>query len=127
MSNLVSLLGALTAILQAFPLYERVDEVETREFSTDQFFFKVRAQLTGGSKLQVRIYYNRGHIDYAYQLFTEAPLLRWDNKEEFRHLSTYPHHHHNAEGGVSPSPLKGDPLQDIQIVLEEVAKLIAQQ
>ena len=28
----------------------------------------------------------------------------------FRHLATYPHHHHDAQGHVRPSPLTGKPL-----------------
>ena len=95
--------------------------VETKEFSPNQFFFKVRAELTEGSRLQVRIYYNQGHIDYAYQLFGDVPLLRWDNKEEFHQLPTHPHHHHDEQGQVKPSPLSGDPIRDVGIVLQEVA------
>jgi len=76
--------------------------------------------LTHEYKLQVRIYYNQGHIDYAYQLFTNVPLLRWDNKEEFSYLDTYPHHHHNEHGHIKPSPLTGNPLEDIEIVFQEV-------
>jgi hypothetical protein len=101
-----------------------VREVETKEFSSYQFFFKVRAELTGGNKLQVRIYRNRGHIDYAYQLFKDVPLLRRDNKEEFHHLVTYPHHYHDGQGKVKPSPLIGNPVKDIEVVLQEVAKFI---
>ena len=121
MTSLASLLGALMTILQAHPVCKRVSVVETKEFSPDQFFFKIRAVLfKKDAQLQVRIYYNRGHLDYAYQCFTDVPLLRWDNKEEFRHLATYPHHYHDAQGHVHPSPLTGQPLQDIGIVLREV-------
>jgi len=120
-TSLASLLGALMTILQAHPVCKRVSVVETKEFSPDQFFFKIRAVLfKKDAQLQVRIYYNRGHLDYAYQCFTDVPLLRWDNKEEFRHLATYPHHYHDAQGHVHPSPLTGQPLQDIGIVLREV-------
>ncbi len=75
--------------------------------------------------LQARIYYNRGHIDYAYQLFTNAPVLRWDNKEEFKSLENYPHHFHNFAGDIVSSPLIGDPYKDIQLVLQEVDKFIS--
>jgi len=125
LTSLPFLLGALTAILQAHPLCEKVIEMETKEFSLEQFFFKVRAELIGKSKLQVRIYYNQGHIDYAYQFFTEVPLLRWDNKEEFRNLATYPHHHHDEQGNVKPSPLVGDPIRDIGVVLQEVSAFLS--
>ena len=114
-------------ILQAHPLCKKVRVIETKEFSPEQFFFKIRAILLKKDvQFQVRIYYNRGHVDYAYQCFTNAHLLRWDNKEEFRHLATYPHHHHDAQGHVHPSPLTGEPLQDIGIVLQEVTAFLEQ-
>lgn len=125
MTSLPSLLGAITAVLQTHSLCEKVISVETKEFSPDQFFFKVRAKLTGKSRIQVRIYYNRGYIDYAYQLFTNVPLLRWDNKEEFRHLATYPHHYHDEQGNIKPSPLFGDPVEDIKVVLQEVSAFLS--
>jgi hypothetical protein len=100
-----------------------VNVVEIKTFSPDQFFFKIRALLREEHRFQVRVYYNRGHMDYAYQLFTDVPLLRWDNKEEFRHLETYPHHH-DVEGRVHPSPLTGEPVQDIEIVLQAVAAFL---
>ena len=125
MTSLPALLGAMTAILQAHALCKQVTNVETKEFSAEQFLFKIRVALQDGNHLQVRIYYNQGHIDYAYQLFADAPLLRWDNKEEFDHLSTYPHHHHDEQGKVYPSPLVGDPLSDVQTVLQIISKFIS--
>ena len=74
----------------------------------------------------MRIYYNHGHIDYAYQLFADVPILRWDNKEEFRHLETYPHHHHDEQGNVTPSHLTGDLLKDIEIVLQDVSLFLSE-
>jgi len=126
LTSLPALLGALTAALQSHPLCEKVTVVETKEFSSEQFFFKVKASFKGPGQLQVRIYHNQGHVDYAYQLFADVPLLRWDNKEEFRHLKTYPHHHHDEKGQVLPSPLTGDPIQDIEIVLKEVTVFLSE-
>lgn len=125
MTSLASLLGTLVAILQSHPMCERATVVETKAFSPSQFFFKVRAEFTQGHKFQVRVYYNQGHIDYAYQLFTDVPLLRWDNKEEFRHLETYPHHHHDEQGNVRSSSLAGDPISDIELVLQEISVFLA--
>ena len=113
------------AILQVYPLCSHVSVVETQEFSSDQFFFKIRADLPEAYKLQIRIYFNRAHIDYAYQLFTDEPLLRWDNKEEFPHLATYPHHYHDEHGNVKTSPLQGDPVGDSEIVLQEVSAFLS--
>lgn len=127
MTSLSALLGTLVALLQAHPLCSKVSVVETREFFPEQFFFKIRAELPEKHNLQVRIYYNRGHIDYAYQLFTDVPLLRWDNKEEFRHLKTYPHHHHDEKGNVEASPLQGDPVKDIEVVLQEASAFLSRE
>ena len=66
-------------------------------------------------------------MDYAYQLFKEKrPILRWDNKEEFRSLKTYPHHHHDDRGNIHPSPLSGDPQADILLVLQEIENFLAE-
>jgi hypothetical protein len=104
---------------------EHATIVETKAFSPTQFSFKVRAEFTEVHKFQARVYYNQGHIDYAYQLFTDVPLLRWDNKEEFRHLGTYPHHHHDEQGKVKSSSLTGDPISDIELVLQEISAFLA--
>ncbi|HXV99146.1 MAG TPA: DUF6516 family protein, partial [Anaerolineae bacterium] len=83
-----------------------------------QFALKVRAELADGSMLQVRLYHNGEHTDYAYQLVrNEEPILRWDNKEHFPTLPTYPHHFHSATGQVEESPLTGDPAHDLPFVL----------
>ncbi len=123
--TLPALLGTVKAILQADPLCRRVRVIETKEFSPEQFLFKLRADLPKAYRLQVRIYYNQGHIDYAYQLFTTVPVLRWDNKEEFHHLASYPHHHHDEHGDVDLSPLTGDPSRDLALVLHKVAEYLA--
>jgi len=72
-STLPALLGALSAAIQAHPLCRRVAEIETREFAADQFRFKIRAELAHKTHFQVSVYFNRGHIDYAYQLFLARP------------------------------------------------------
>ena len=126
MNSMSSLMGRLMAIIQSHPVCKGAKVVETKAFSPDQFFFKLRAELVGGNNFQVRIYFNQGHIDYAYQLFAHVPFLRWDNKEEFQHIATYPHHLHDEQGKVNPSPLTGDPVKDIEIVLQEVLEFISE-
>ncbi|MBM3189234.1 MAG: hypothetical protein FJZ90_11000 [Chloroflexi bacterium] len=125
MTSLSALLAALTAAIQAHPLCNRVTQIETKTFSADQFLFRIRAELSGQLGFQARVYYNRGHTDYAYQLYATVPLLRWDNKEEFRSVVTYPHHHHDENGGIHPSPLTGDPVADIEAVLDAVAHFLS--
>ena len=125
MTTLSALLATTKAILQAHSLCSNVRVMETREFSARQFFFKLRADLPEEYNLQVRLYYNQGHLDYAYQLFTQYPLLRWDNKEEFPDLDTYPHHHHDVHGNIITSPLVGDPVNDLDVVLAEITKYLS--
>ena len=58
-------------------------------------------------------------------MFALTSLLRWDNKEEFRHLPTYPHHYHDEESHVKPSPLTGDAIGDVGIVLQAISAFLS--
>ena len=98
--------------------------METEAFAEDQFHFKVRAQLTEAFFLQIRFYYNSGHLDYAYQLFTDGPILRWDNKEDAGTVLTAPHHFHEEQDQIVESPLNGDPAHDWPIVREAVSRFL---
>ncbi len=124
MSTLSSLLAYVITLLQSTEYVKRIISVYTDSFSENQFVLKVRAQLDKGFTFQVHIYYNRGHCDYSYQLFKEVPILRWDNKEHFPGLETFPHHFHSAEGDVKASPLRGEPKEDLPIVLSEIKSFI---
>lgn len=119
------LLSSLVSTLQAYPLAEDVHVIEVRQFSAERFFVKIRANLPSAYRLQVRLYCNGDHIDYAYQLFSDTPVMRWDNKEEYPNLTTYPHHFHDVDGGVRESPLKGDPLADLEVVLSAVTAFLS--
>ena len=120
-----SLLDLVMTTLRADLRCESIVDVETRTFSEEQFFVKVRAQLGGGFFFQVRIYHNRGHYDYSYQLFGERPLTRWDNKEDCPGLENYPHHCHLPNNVIESSPLRGDPVFDLPTVAQEVARITA--
>jgi hypothetical protein len=100
--------------------------IETDNFSRNQFALKVRAELADGKMLQVRLYYNQDHTDYAYQLVqNHKPILPWDNKEHFPGLSSNPHHFHNASGRVENSPLTGDPVHDLPLVLDYLTSILS--
>ena len=84
MTTLGEALNLVLTLLQGSPWCDNVRVVETHQFSDRQFALKIRADLARGGVLQVRLYHNQGHVDYAYQLFHgDQPLLRWDNKEHF--------------------------------------------
>lgn len=124
MSSLPALLNLVVTTLQTYPYCTSVAVVETKEFSDEQFFVKVRAELSGSVSFQVRIYYNRGHHDYAYQLFADAPIWRWDNKEDCPGLENFPHHQHMPDGEIAPSTLCGDPATDLPEVMEAIGEFL---
>ena len=68
MNTLADQLNFVTTTLQRSPLCRVVRIIETDNFSRNQFALKVRAELAEGKILQVRLYYNQDHTDYAYQL-----------------------------------------------------------
>ena len=81
------------------------------------FLFTIRCELTSGHTLQIRIRSVAGMLRYSYQEFTDRPLQRWDNAPHFPQLPTFPHHHHDLHGNVIESPLVGDPMTDLPLVL----------
>lgn len=124
MISLPALLSLITTRLQESPLCQTASVIETHQFSAEQFFCKVRADLKQGLKLQVRVYYNRGHYDYSYQLFRDAPIMRWDNKEDCPGLPNFPHYHHTPDGMIVSSPLSGKPERDLPIVLQAISEFV---
>lgn len=122
MKSLSNLLNEIVSALESFSSCEKVQIVETISFSESQYRLKIRATLRGALVLQVYCYLNGEYTDYSYQLLhAEEPLVRWDNKEHFRQISSYPHHFHDTEGQVRASTLKGDITHDLPIVLAFLA------
>ncbi len=126
MSTLNRLLAQIVSTLDSTRICKKTQILETARFSHEQFTVKIRATLIGSLTLQIRLYYNKGHYDYSYQLFSHEPLCRWDNAEHFPHLRSFPHHYHTIEGDVIESPLIGRPVEDLPVVLNELATLLAE-
>ncbi len=125
MSTLAELLSWVVSQLQSWERVVAIQTLEAEAFSADQFHFKVRAHLNTPFQFQVRFYYNRGHLDYAYQLFADAPILRWDNKEDAGPLPSAPHHFHTALGAITESPLNGDPTHDWPMVKDAIEHFLS--
>ncbi len=119
MNTLADLLTFVVSTLETWQLCVGVRVWETEQFSSDQFALKVRAQLKSGNVLQIRLYRNGAHTDYAYQLLVnEEPSFRWDNKEHFPSIGSHPHHFHVTPLQTESSPLTGDPSHDLPLVLD---------
>lgn len=75
--------------------------------------------------LDIRLIQTEKETIYSYQLFTDHPMVRWDNAPHFPLIATFPHHYHNFNGEVEPSPLKGLIFEDLYNVLENVKNILA--
>lgn len=122
MTSPVDVLTLVVSTLQSSPLCLSVAVIQEKVFSGEQFVLKVRAQLVNEQSLQVYLYHNRGHYDYAYQVFGIRPLMRWDNKEDCPGLANFPHHFHPGDAAPVASSLTGEPVADLQIVLTNLEK-----
>lgn len=125
MTDLPQLASFVVTTLQQSPICNDVRLVSTQLFSNEQFMLKIRTSVVEtGYMLQVRFYRNGDRIDYAYQLVNDGtPVIRWDNKEHFPSLSTYPHHFHTIDGRVEVSALNGNPRHDLPIILDYLSSL----
>jgi hypothetical protein len=124
MSRFYNLIAELKSILQHSGYGQHIQLLETSFFSEQQFAFKLRVVISLEYSLQIRIYFNKGHFDYSYQLLNPSPMCRWDNKEHFPGLKTFPHHFHTFRGEIINSPLSGEPISDLKIVLDQLKQLI---
>ena len=123
--TVVELSSFVVSALQANHLFNDVRIVQERVFSNEQFALKIRAQLAESWQLQIYLYYNRGHYDYAYQVFYVTSIMRWDNKEDCPGLANFPHHYHPQDGGPPvSSTLVGNPLTDLPIVIASLEDLV---
>jgi hypothetical protein len=77
-----------------------------------------------GYNLQIWVHHKRAFQRYAYQLFTDRPILRWDNAPHYPEIQGFPHHLHDEMGHKLPSPLTGDPLVDVPMILDEIAQFL---
>lgn len=123
MNNFTGLINIVVTILQKNSLCHSYYIQETAVFSSQQFAFKIIAELATGGTLQIHIYRNHMHTDYAYHFMQMDTSIRWDNKEHFPSIATFPHHFHSNSGLVEVSPLTGDPDHDLPIVLNFLSDL----
>lgn len=96
-----------------------IDEVLTRSV------LRIRCGLLPSSHhLDIRLIQTEVETIYSYQLFTENPIVRWDNAPHFPKISSFPHHYHNSYGEVQASPLTGAPFEDMDYILKHIKKML---
>lgn len=98
---------------------KNIDEIKGRGI------YKVRCNLIPSSyKLEIRFILTEEEIFYSYQLFTDKPIIRWDNTPHYSKIKNYPHHFHTEDGNVTESTLKGNVIDDLQCVLSKIRKTL---
>jgi hypothetical protein len=115
----------LLNLLHQHVLVQNVRVVNYDETPLGKLELKIRCRLTKNYQFQVWLHHEATFQDYAYQLFTDHPILRWDNAPHYPQISTAPHHFHDEIGQVGSSPLSGKPVEDLRIVLAEIEKWLA--
>lgn len=119
------LVDQLLTILRTHALVRSVRLMNYDETPSGKLEIKIRCRLTQNLQLQIWLHHEIAFQDYAYQLFTNQPILRWDNAPHYPQISTAPNHFHDKDGTVHESPLTGNTIEDLHYVLGEVEKWIA--
>jgi len=114
------LVEQLLRSLRTHPLVKDVRLLNYDETPAGKLEVKIRCRLTKNFQLQIWLHHETAFQDYAYQLFTSVPVLRWDNAPHYPQITTAPHHFHDADGTMRESPLLGDPVADLGYVLIEI-------
>jgi hypothetical protein len=122
-----ALVDDILNLLEADALIEDARVVNYDETPSGKLEAKIRCLLPKKHLLQIWIHLEPESLDYAYQLFTTVPLLRWDNAPHYGHLDSAPHHFHDENGDVFDSPLTGNVKRDLKIVLSEIHKWMKEQ
>lgn len=119
------LVDAILRLLREYPLVTAVRVVNFDETPTGKLELKIRCRLAGIYQLQLWLHHEPAFQDYAYQLFTDRPILRWDNSPHYPDVRTAPHHFHRQDEEVGESPLTGNPLEDLRLVMDEIGKWLS--
>ena len=94
------LIDDLIRILQRHLAVKSVRVVNYDETPAGKLEVKIRCRLVRGYHMQVWLHHEPIFQDYAYQLFADHPILRWDNTPHYPNISTAPHHFHDENTKV---------------------------
>ena len=100
-------------------------QVLIEDETAQRALYKIRCRVIRVAyELEIRFIQTENEIIYSYQLFTDRPIIRWDNAPHFPALHGYPHHVHGESSEVDESTLIGDPILDLAYVLSRVRDLV---
>ncbi len=100
-------------------------QVLIEDETAQRALYKIRCRVIRVAyELEIRFIQTENEIIYSYQLFTDRPIIRWDNAPHFPALHGYPHHVHGESSEVNESALIGDPILDLPHVFSRVRDLV---
>ena len=112
------------ACLKKSELVSKV-EIKTIDEIKESGIFKIRCRLIPPKyKLEIRYLKTKERLLYSYQLFSNTPIIRWDNSPHYPKIKTHPHHFHAVNGKIIESALTGNVITDIKNILQDIIKFI---
>ena len=117
------LLDTLLVRMRATPELSNIQVVENESVDDETFAFKIRATVVPNF-LQIRFLADKNFERYSFQLYSDHPLLRWDNAPHYPDLSNFPHHIHDQDGRTFSSKLTGNLVDDFDAVISEIKKFM---
>lgn len=119
----MALLDDLLARMNSEPGLSEIQVLENEFIDDETFAFKVRAAIVPNF-LQISLLADADFKRYSFQLYSDRPLLRWDNALHYPDFPNSPHHFHDASENIFPSKLTGDLLADFGIVMAEIKQFM---
>jgi len=114
----------VTSILRSSDIVSKI-EIQDVDEVKGRGVYKILCNLIPSRyKLQLRFVQTEEEVLYSCQVFTDKPIVRWDNAPHYPRIRTHPHHFHAKDGNVIESRLKGNVIEDLQKVLSDVKKAI---
>jgi len=102
-------------------------EIKTIDEIKGRGIYKVRCNLIPSKyKLEIKFVRTENELLYSYQLFSDKPIIRWDNAPHYPKIKTYPHHFHKKDGNITESELKGNVNEDLAMVLSMIKNVLAE-
>ena len=114
----------IISILRSNEIISKIDIRNVDEIK-GKAVYRIRCNLIPSRyKFEMRLIQMEKEILYSYQVFTDKPIVHWDNAPHYQKIKTYPHHFHTKDGNVIESRLKGNVTEDLEKVLSTIKEAL---
>ena len=116
-------LSKVLAALESAPFVANVDLLLSDEVGKRAFYKLHCVLIPSRYKLDIKFINTEKELIYAYQLYADKAIARWDNEPHYPELINAPHHFHR-KGKMSASDFSGRPLQDIRKLFSAILEIL---